>query len=58
MVCVFLNWARTEQGTTAVEYGLVAAGISLAIAAAVFAFGDDMAAFVAPLAEILFSGQG
>jgi len=30
------------EGATAIEYGLIAAGISLAIVAAVFAFGDDL----------------
>jgi pilus assembly protein Flp/PilA len=31
-----------EDGATAIEYGLIAAGISLAIVASVFAFGDDL----------------
>jgi len=30
------------DGATAIEYGLIAAGISLAIVAAGFAFGDDL----------------
>lgn len=30
------------DGATAIEYGLIAGGISLAIVAAVFAFGDDL----------------
>ncbi len=30
------------RGVTAIEYGLIAGGISLAIVAAVFAFGDDL----------------
>lgn len=29
-------------GATAVEYGLIAGGISMAIVAAVFAFGNDL----------------
>lgn len=32
------------RGVTAIEYGLIAGGISLAIVAAVFAFGDDLEA--------------
>lgn len=32
----------SEDGATAIEYGLIAGGISLAIVAAVFAFGDDL----------------
>ncbi len=39
-----------EDGATAIEYGLIAAGISLVIATAVFAFGDDLVA--------LFEGMG
>lgn len=31
-----------QGGATAIEYGLIAAGISLAIAAVVFAFGEDL----------------
>lgn len=34
-------WAEND-GATAIEYGLIAAGVSLAIAAAVFAFGDTL----------------
>jgi pilus assembly protein Flp/PilA len=33
-----------EDGATAIEYGLIAGGISLAIVAAVFAFGEDLKA--------------
>lgn len=35
-------YLRDENGATAIEYGLIAAGISLAIAAVVFTFGDDL----------------
>lgn len=31
-----------EKGATAIEYGLIAAGISLVIIGAVFAFGDRL----------------
>jgi pilus assembly protein Flp/PilA len=33
---------QSEEGATAIEYGLIAGGISLAIVAAVFAFGNDL----------------
>ena len=33
-----------ENGATAIEYGLIAAGISLAIATVVFLFGEDLVA--------------
>lgn len=35
-------YIRNEDGATAIEYGLIAAGISLAIVAIVFAFGADL----------------
>ena len=36
------RFRECKKGATAVEYGLLAAGISLAIVVAVFAFGDDL----------------
>jgi pilus assembly protein Flp/PilA len=33
------SWRRTERGASAVEYGLLIAGIAAMIAAVVFAFG-------------------
>ncbi len=41
-------YMKNEDGATAIEYALIAAGISLAVVAAVFAFGDRL--------EILFDG--
>ncbi|MCB1537725.1 MAG: Flp family type IVb pilin [Rhodospirillales bacterium] len=32
-----------ERGATAIEYGLIAAGIAVGISVVVFAFGDDLA---------------
>lgn len=37
-------YLNQEDGATAIEYGLIAAGISLAIVAVVFTFGDDLTA--------------
>lgn len=34
---------QDTRGATAIEYGLIAAGIAVAIAAAVFALGTDLA---------------
>lgn len=36
------GYILSDEGATAIEYGLIAGGISLAIVAAVFAFGDDL----------------
>lgn len=35
-------YLRREEGATAIEYGLIAAGIALAILAAVQLFGDSL----------------
>lgn len=35
-------YVKDIKGATAIEYGLIAGGISLAIVAAVFAFGEDL----------------
>jgi pilus assembly protein Flp/PilA len=36
------QFIRSEDGATAIEYGLIAAGISVAIAAVVFLLGDQV----------------
>ena len=36
------SFLASDDGATAIEYGLIAAGIALAIVAAVFAFGSDL----------------
>lgn len=38
-----MAWARAQDGATAIEYGLIAAGIAVAISAVVFTFGGDLA---------------
>jgi pilus assembly protein Flp/PilA len=46
-----LIWKRVvavggdQSGATAIEYGLIVAGISLAVIAIVFAFGEDIEAY-------------
>lgn len=35
-------YMKDENGATAIEYALIAAGISLAVVAAVFAFGTEL----------------
>ena len=42
LIAKFQAYAMDQEGATAIEYGLIAGGISLAIVAAVFAFGDDL----------------
>lgn len=40
-----LKLASSKDGATAIEYGLIAAGIAVAIIAAVFALGDEIKGF-------------
>ncbi len=42
MTTILLKFLRDESGATAIEYGLIAAGISLAIIAAVNGLGSSM----------------
>lgn len=44
LLAMIQAYKSNEDGATAIEYGLIAAGISLAIVVAVFAFGDDLEA--------------
>ena len=42
MTTLFKNFIRDESGATAIEYGLIAAGISVAIIAAVNSLGGRL----------------
>lgn len=50
------SYVKNEDGATAIEYGLIAAGISLAIVAAVYAFGEDLNALFEGLSTSLSGG--
>jgi pilus assembly protein Flp/PilA len=50
LIALVQAYTTNEEGATAIEYGLIASGIALAIAAAVWAFGGDLRA--------LFEGMG
>ena len=50
MISKFKAFARCEKGATAIEYGLIAAGIAVAISVVVFTVGSDLVT--------LFSGIG
>ena len=43
------RWVQEKHAATAIEYGLIAAGIALTIAGTIFVFGDT-------LHELYFSG--
>lgn len=40
------SYINDHSGATAIEYGLIAAGIALAISASVFFFGDAVASLL------------
>ena len=46
---------RDKSGATAIEYGLIAAGIAVAIITAVFALGEDIEGFFLNVSERLDS---
>lgn len=47
------RFMKDESGATAIEYGLIAGGISLGIVAALFAFGDDLAEIFDSMAGVM-----
>jgi len=51
------SFGKDEQGATAIEYGLIAAGIAVAIIAAVFALGDDIKGFFEEVSSKLDSAN-
>jgi pilus assembly protein Flp/PilA len=51
-------YLRDVKGATAIEYGLIAGGISLAIVAAVFAFGDSLEAMFTTIGGAMDSAAG
>ena len=48
-------YIQSEEGATAIEYGLIAGGISLAIMAAVFLAGDSLSAMFGSISTALSS---
>jgi len=50
---LFHRWKESTDGATAIEYGLIAAGISLALVTVIFAFGDQIAVLMGQLKSAL-----
>ena len=46
---------RCERGATAIEYGLIAAGIAVAISVVVFTVGTDLVALFSGISQKLVS---
>ncbi|WP_167407048.1 Flp family type IVb pilin [Bradyrhizobium forestalis] len=53
MTCILAKFVADESGATAVEYGLIAAGIALAIIEVVYALGTDLVTKLQSLATAL-----
>ncbi|MDE5444109.1 Flp family type IVb pilin [Bradyrhizobium sp. CSA207] len=45
--CLMVEFAADESGATAIEYGLIAAGIALAIIEVIYALGTNLVAKLA-----------
>jgi len=52
---MFKKFIRSEEGATAIEYGLIAAGIAVAISAIVFTVGTDLLALFTGVSTTLQS---
>jgi pilus assembly protein Flp/PilA len=52
------RFAKDESGATAIEYGLIAAGISVAIIAVVFQIGTSLNTTFQKVATALGAGGG
>lgn len=51
--CLLSEFAADESGATAIEYGLVAAGIALVIIEVIYALGTNLVAKLQALATAL-----
>lgn len=49
----FEAWKKADDGATAIEYGLIAAGIAVAISAVVFVFGDSLAGMFGDMSDTI-----
>lgn len=51
--CLLAEFVADESGATAIEYGLIAAGIALAIIEVIYALGTNLVAKLQALATAL-----
>ena len=57
LIAKIQGYIHSEEGATAIEYGLIAGGISLAIVTATFAFGDDLASIFGTMSTAMSSAE-
>lgn len=55
--CLMVEFAADQSGATAIEYGLIAAGIALAIIEVIYALGTNLVAKLQALATALKSAD-
>lgn len=53
---ILLNWIKCPDGATAMEYSLIAAGVAIAIIAALFLTGESLETVFNTLADSLTEG--
>jgi len=58
MISRFKTWITCQKGGTAIEYGLIAAGIALVIAASIFTFGEQLQSLFYDDIATALSGPG
>lgn len=58
MIQYLRNFVSDKTGATAIEYGLIAAGIAVAIIAAVGLLGESLATMFEEVGDELDSGDG
>jgi len=58
LIVKFQTWKSCEDGATAIEYGLIAAGIAVAISAVVFTLGDELANLFSGMADRIAGAGG
>lgn len=58
LIALVNAYATKEDGATAIEYGLIAAGIALAISAAVWAFGTELTGLFTSMGDSLSAPGG
>jgi pilus assembly protein Flp/PilA len=57
LIAKIQGYIHSEEGATAIEYGLIAGGISLAIVTATFAFGDDLSSIFGTMSTAMSNAE-
>ena len=58
IISKYQAWKSCEDGATAIEYGLIAAGIAVGISAVVFTFGEQLEAMFTEAGSKIESATG